>query len=146
VADELDADDLSSSTIWSMSSTHHVATVAGVFPAASDRRRTGSDVPARRALDVPSRWCLTLKMGHSVDRREADLQRREGDLDRREDAVRTREAFLGRRMTAAEEILAAADERDAAGDARDTAADNRENDSDRAKLVAPPETYGYGDD
>jgi hypothetical protein len=60
--------------------------------------------------------------------------------------VRTREAFLGRRMTAAEEILAAADERDAAGDARDTAADNRENDSDRAKLVAPPETYGYGDD
>jgi hypothetical protein len=67
-ADELDADDVSSSTIWSMSSTHHVATVAGVFPAASDRRRTGSDVPARRALDVPSRWRLTLKMGiRSID-------------------------------------------------------------------------------
>ena len=49
-------------------------------------------------------------------------------------------------MAAAEEILAAADERDAIADARDAAADKRENDLDRARLLAPPDTYGYGDD
>jgi hypothetical protein len=85
-------------------------------------------------------------MGRSIDRREADLRRRERDLDRREDAIRAREASLERRMEAAEEILAAADERDAAGNARDESAVRRETETDLARLLAPPETFRYGDD
>jgi hypothetical protein len=42
--------------------------------------------------------------------------------------------------------LDAADERDAVADARDVAADQRESDLDRAKMLAPPEIAGYGDD
>jgi hypothetical protein len=45
-----------------------------------------------------------------------------------------------------QEPTPAAEQRDTVSDARDAAADKRENDLDRARLLAPPETYGYGDD
>jgi hypothetical protein len=85
-------------------------------------------------------------MGRDLGQREADLRRREADVDRREADVAAREVALARRMESAEAVLAAADERDAVADARDVAADRRERELDRAHLLAPPDSYGYGDD
>lgn len=57
-----------------------------------------------------------------------------------------RETALAELMQRAADILAAADARDALADLRDVEADERENATDRARLVAPPGTFDYGDD
>ena len=53
-----------------------------------------------------------------------------------------REVALEEFIRAAQAILASADDRDARADLRDAAADRREHDLDRARLLAPSDTYG----